>query len=296
MRVTVAGSSGLIGTALVASLRADGHEVRRLVRRPAAAPDEFTWSPPDDEIDLRALADVDAVVNLCGAGIGDRRWSGPYKQILRTSRTDTTRVVAGAVARSGVPMLVNASAVGIYGDTGDRAVDESSPTGSGFLADLCRDWELAAEPASAAGVRTVLLRSGTVVSPYGGLLGRLRPLFGLGLGGRLGSGRQYLSWISLEDELEAIKFALRTESLNGPVNSTGPSPVTNAAFTADLGRALHRPTPWIVPRFAVRALVGEFADAAVLTGQRVLPTVLEGAGFVFRHNTFGEALDAALSQ
>ncbi|MFC9788688.1 TIGR01777 family oxidoreductase [Rhodococcus sp. NPDC127528] len=296
MRVTVAGSSGLIGTALVASLRADGHEVRRLVRRPAAAPDEFTWSPPDDEIDLRALADADAVVNLCGAGIGDRRWSGPYKQTLRTSRIDTSRVVADAVARSGVPTLVNASAVGIYGDTGDRAVDESSPTGTGFLADLCRDWERAAEPASAAGVRTVLLRSGTVVSPHGGLLGRLRPLFGVGLGGRLGSGRQYLSWISLEDELEAIKFVLRTQTVNGPVNSTGPSPVTNAAFTADLGRALHRPTPWIVPRFAVRALVGEFADAAVLTGQRVLPTVLEEAGFVFRHNTLGEALDAALSR
>ncbi|TQF73543.1 TIGR01777 family protein [Rhodococcus spelaei] len=295
MRVTVAGSSGLIGTALVASLRADGHEVRRLVRRPAAARDEFSWSPPDGEIDLRALADVDAVVNLCGAGIGDRRWSAHYKQVLRESRIDATGVVADGVARAGVPTLLNASAVGIYGDTGDRAVDESGALGIGFLADLCRDWELATESARTAGVRTVLLRSGTVVSPHGGLLGRLRPLFGLGLGGRLGSGRQYLSWISLEDELEAIKFALRTDTVDGPVNSTGPSPLTNAAFTADLGRALHRPTPWIVPGFAVRALVGEFADEAVLTGQRALPTVLEGAGFTFRHNTFGEALDAALA-
>lgn len=295
MRVTIAGSSGLIGTSLVSSLRADGHEVRRLVRRTAAGPDEFRWSPERGEIDERALADTDAVVNLCGAGLGDMRWSGAYKQLLRDSRITATEVISRAVAGAGVPTLLNASAVGYYGDTGERVVDEAAAPGSGFLAELCRDWEDATAPAREAGVRTVLLRSAAVISPRGGLLGRLRPLFQFGLGGRLSTGRQYLSWISLEDELDAIKFALRTETLNGPVNLTGPSPATNESFTAELGRALHRPTPWVVPGFAVRALVGEFAVEVVLTGQRALPVALENAGFTFHHNTIGEAIDAALS-
>lgn len=295
MRVIIAGSSGLVGTALVAALRADGHDIRRLVRRPTAGPDEFRWSPPDGTIAPNAFAGVDAVVNLCGAGIGDHRWTSAYKQQLRDSRLTATDVLASAAAEAGVPTLLNASAVGYYGDTGDRAVDETAPPGSGFLADLCRDWERATEPARAGGVRTVLLRSGTVVARHGGLLGKLRPLFAYGLGGRLGNGRQYLSWISLEDEVEAVKFVLRTDSVDGPVNLTGPSPVTNASFTAALGRALHRPTPWVVPGFAVSALVGEFADEAVLTGQRVLPTVLEDAGYAFRHTTIGEALAAAVA-
>ncbi|MFC7450616.1 TIGR01777 family oxidoreductase [Rhodococcus daqingensis] len=295
MRVTIAGSSGLIGSSLVASLRADGHEVRRLVRRTTAGPDEYRWAPEHGTIDAHALDGADAVVNLCGAGIGDKRWTGTYKQLLRDSRIVSTDVISRAVATAGVPTLVNASAVGIYGDTGERVVDESAPPGSGFLAELCRDWEGATDPARAAGVRTVLLRSGTVISPRGGLLGRLRPLFRFGLGGRLSTGRQYLSWISLEDELEAITFALRSETLAGPVNLTGPSPATNASFTAELGRALHRPSPWVVPAVAVRALVGEFADEAVLVGQRALPTALEHAGFTFHHNTIGEAIDAALS-
>ncbi|MFC4602208.1 TIGR01777 family oxidoreductase [Rhodococcus kronopolitis] len=294
MRVTVAGSSGLIGTALVAALRADGHEVRRLVRRPAAGPDEFRWSPPERDIAPGALAGVDAVVNLCGAGIGDHRWTGAYKQQLRDSRLTAADVLATAVAEAGVPTLLNASAVGYYGDTGERAVDETAPPGSGFLADLCRDWEQATEPARAAGARTVVLRSGTVVSASGGLVGRLRPLFRLGLGGRLGNGRQYLSWISLDDEVDAIAFVLRTATIAGPVNLTGPAPVTNAAFTEAFGRVLHRPTPWTVPGFAATALVGEFANEAVLAGQRVLPTVLEESGFAFRHHTVGEALAAAV--
>lgn len=295
MRVIIAGSSGLVGTALVAALRADGHDIRRLVRRPTAGPDEYRWSPPDGAIAPGAFNGVDAVVNLCGAGIGDHRWTSAYKQHLRDSRLTATDVLASAAAEAGVPTLLNASAVGYYGDTGDRAVDETAPPGSGFLADLCRDWERATGPARAGGARTVLLRSGTVVARHGGLLGKLRPLFAYGLGGRLGNGRQYLSWISLEDEVEAVKFVLRTDSVDGPVNLTGPSPVTNASFTAALGRALHRPTPWVVPGFAVSALVGEFADEAVLTGQRVLPTVLEDAGYAFRHTTIGEALAAAVA-
>ncbi|MFI6431817.1 TIGR01777 family oxidoreductase [Rhodococcus oryzae] len=295
MRVTIAGSSGLIGSSLVASLRADGHEIRRLVRRPAAGPDEYRWAPERGELDERALADADAVVNLCGTNFGDTRWTGAFKQTLRDSRITSTDVIARAVADAGVPTLLNASAVGYYGDTGERVVDETAAPGTGFLADLCRDWEAATVPAGEAGVRTVLLRSAAVISPRGGLLGRLRPLFRFGLGGRLGTGRQYLSWISLEDELDAIAFALRTETLSGPVNLAGPSPATNACFTAELGRALHRPTPWVVPGFAVRALVGEIADEVALTGQRVLPSALESAGFTFHHNTIGEAIDAALS-
>ncbi|MGW6379155.1 TIGR01777 family oxidoreductase [Rhodococcus sp. NPDC055112] len=295
MRVTIAGSSGLIGSSLVASLRADGHEIRRLVRRPAAGPDEFRWVPERAELDERALAGADAVVNLCGTNFGDTRWNGAFKQTLRDSRITSTDVISRAVADAGVPTLLNASAVGYYGDTGERVVDETAAQGTGFLADLCRDWEAATVPAREAGVRTVLLRSAAVISPRGGLLGRLRPLFRLGLGGRLGTGRQYLSWISLEDELDAIAFALRTETLSGPVNLVGPSPATNASFTTELGRALHRPTPWVVPGFAVRAVVGEIADEVALTGQRVLPAALESAGFTFHHNTIGEAIDAALS-
>lgn len=293
MKVTVAGSSGLIGTALVAALRAQGHEVRRLVRRQVAGRDEFRWAPEQGVLDSRAFDGVDAVVNLCGAGIGDARWSGAYKQLLRDSRIGTTDVLARAVADRSVPILVNASAVGWYGDTGERAVDETAPPGTGFLADLCRDWENATAPARTASTRVVLLRTGNVLAPRGGLLGRLRPLFALGLGGRLGSGRQYMSWISLEDELRAITFALTSDALDGPVNSTGPSPVTNAALTTALGEALHRPTPWIVPGFALRTLIGEFAEDAVLRGQRVLPVALESAGFTFRHSTIGAALAAA---
>ncbi|MFD4182485.1 TIGR01777 family oxidoreductase [Rhodococcus sp. NPDC058514] len=295
MRVTIAGSSGLIGSSLVATLRADGHEVRRLVRRTAAGPDEFRWAPELGEVDDRALTGADAVVNLCGVNFGDTRWNGAFKQSLRDSRITSTDVISRAVAAAGVPTLLNASAVGYYGDTGERIVDETAPAGSGFLADLCRDWEAATAPAREAGARTVLLRTAAVISPRGGLLGRLRPLFRLGLGGRLGTGRQYLSWISLEDELSAIGFALRTETMSGPVNLAGPSPATNACFTAELGRALHRPTPWVVPGFAVRALVGEIADEVALTGQRALPVALENAGFTFHHNTIGEAIDAALS-
>ncbi|MGW0175727.1 TIGR01777 family oxidoreductase [Rhodococcus sp. NPDC003322] len=296
MKVTVAGSSGLIGTTLIAALNADGHEVRRLVRRPVAGRDEFRWAPERGVLDSRALDGVDAVVNLCGAGIGDQRWSGAYKQLLRDSRVAPTDVLAHAVADRGVPVLVNASAVGFYGDTGDGVVDENAPAGAGFLSGLCRDWERATEPARDAGTRTVLLRTGTVISPNGGLLGRLRPLFRFGLGGRLGSGRQYLSWISLDDEVAAIRFALTSGALAGPVNATAPNPVTNAGFTKALGHALRRPTPWVVPGFALRAAVGEFADEAVLHGQRALPAALESAGFTFRHNTIDEALTAALAR
>ncbi|WP_330182202.1 TIGR01777 family oxidoreductase [Nocardia sp. NBC_01503] len=295
MKVVVAGSSGLIGTALVAALRRDGHEVTRLVRRPTRARDEFRWDPTRADLDDRALRDADAVVNLCGAGIGSRRWNGSYKQELRDSRIVPTDVLASAAAAEGVPTLVNASGVHYYGgDRGDRVMTESSPAGTGFLAGLCRDWEAATKPAADAGVRTILLRSAVVLAKQGGMLGMLYPLYYLGLGGRLGSGRQYTPWISLADEIGAIVFALTHETLSGPVNMVGPAPVTNAEFTRAIGRALHRPTPLMVPAFVLRATVGEFADEGILHGPRAIPTALEEAGYPFRHHTIGAALAATV--
>ncbi|MRH92082.1 TIGR01777 family protein [Nocardia sp. SYP-A9097] len=295
MKVVVAGSSGLIGTALVAALRRDGHQVTRLVRRPAQARDEFRWDPTRADLDDRALRDADAVVNLCGAGIGRRRWNGSYKQELRDSRIVPTDVLASAAAAEGVPTLVNASGVHYYGGaSGDRVMTESSPAGTGFLAGLCRDWEAATQPAVAAGVRTILLRSAVVLAKQGGMLGMLYPLYSLGLGGRLGSGRQYVPWISLDDEIGAIIFALTHESLSGPVNMVGPAPVTNAEFTRAIGRALHRPTPLMVPAFVLRAAVGEFADEGILHGPRAIPTALEEAGYPFQHPTIGAALAATV--
>ncbi|MFZ2177951.1 MAG: TIGR01777 family oxidoreductase [Rhodococcus sp. (in: high G+C Gram-positive bacteria)] len=296
MRVVIAGSSGMIGTALVSSLRGDGHEVVRLVRRRAAGPDESQWDPEKSSLDTDVLADVDAVVNLCGAGVGDKRWTGAYKQLIRDSRLASTDVLAEAVAAAAIPVFVNASAVGYYGNTGDRVVDEQSPCGSGFLASLCRDWEAATAPAVQADVRTVLLRSGIVLAPNGGLLRRLRMLYSVGLGGRLGNGRQYVPWISLEDTVDAIEFVLRRDDIEGPVNLTGPAPVTNAQFNSALARALHRPAPWVVPGFALNALIGELAREGVLSGQRAIPAVLEESGSSFRHNTIGEALEATLAR
>ncbi|MCI2421232.1 TIGR01777 family oxidoreductase [Saccharopolyspora sp. K220] len=294
MRVVVAGSSGLIGTSLVAALRQAEHDVLRLVRRLPAAPDERGWDPETGKIDADALEGADAVVNLCGAGVGDKRWTPERKRLLVHSRVRPTEVLAEAVAEQDVPVLANASAVGFYGNSGSKPVTESSEPGTDFLADLCQRWEAATEAAARAGVRVVLLRSGPVLSPAGGLLGQLRPLFAMLLGGRLGDGTQYLPWISLDDEVAAIRFVLEQPEISGPVNLTGPAPVTNAEFTRALGEALGRPTPWIVPGFALRAVLGELAEQ-VLGGQRVLPTVLEAQGFTFQHPSVGSALAAAVA-
>ncbi len=288
--VAIAGSSGLIGSALVSALRAADHRVLRIVRRAPANSDELHWNPDSGEFDPAGLEGVDAVVNLCGVNVGEKRWSGAFKQSLRDSRIGPTEVISAAVADAGVPVLINASAVGYYGDTRGRVVDETAPAGGGFLSRLCIDWESAALAAEDAGARVVLARSGLVLSPGGGVLARLRPLFGLGLGARLGSGRQYMPWISLEDEIRGLLLAINNDELSGPVNFTGPAPVTNSEFTAALGRALNRPTPLLVPGFALRTLLGEFADEGLLDGQRAIPAALERAGFVFHHNTIGEAL------
>nr|WP_280373430.1 TIGR01777 family oxidoreductase [Nocardia abscessus] len=294
--VTAAGG-GFRGRAGGAPRPGAGHQVARLVRRKAAGPDEFAWNPVRAHLDQRALRGADAVVNLCGASVGRRRWTGSFKQELRDSRITPTDVLAGAVAAAGVPVLLNASGVHYYGgETGDRVVDETAPAGTGFLAALCRDWEKATEPAAAAGVRTVLLRSAVVLSRAGGMLGMLHPLYALGLGGRLGNGRQYTPWISLADEIGAIVFALTHDTVSGPVNVVGPAPVTNAEFSRALGRALHRPTPLVVPAFALRALVGEMAEEAILRGPRAIPTALEEAGYQFHHPTIGAALADAVGR
>jgi uncharacterized protein len=294
--IAIAGSSGLIGSALAAALRAADHPVLRIVRRTPSNSDELHWNPDSGEFDSDALADVDAVVNLCGVNIGQRRWSGAFKQSLRDSRIAPTEVLANAVAEAGVETLINASAVGYYGNTKDHVVDENDRAGRGFLAQLCEDWEAATLPAQYAGVRVVLARTGLVLARSGGALRRMRPLFWAGLGARLGNGRQYMSWISLEDEVRALLFAISQPSLSGPVNMTGPAPVTNAEFTTAFGRAVNRPTPLILPGFAVRAALGEFAEEGLLNGQRAIPSALERAGFQFHHNTIGEALDYATAR
>ena len=294
--IAIAGSSGLIGSALAAALRAADHPVLRIVRRTPSNSEELHWNPESGEFDVDALVDVDAVVNLCGVNIGQRRWSGAFKQSLRDSRIAPTEVLANAVADAGVPTLINASAVGYYGNTRDRVVDENDRAGSGFLAQLCEDWETATLPAQYAGARVVLARTGLVLARSGGALRRLRPLFASGLGARLGSGRQYMSWITLEDQVRALLFAISHASLSGPVNLTGPAPVTNAEFTTAFGRALNRPTPFILPGFAVRTMLGEFADEGLLIGQRAIPSALERAGFQFHHNTIGEALAYATAR
>jgi uncharacterized protein (TIGR01777 family) len=295
VRVVVAGSSGLIGTALVSHLREAGHDVLRLVRRAPAAPDERGWDPPAGRVDEGTFDGVDAVVNLNGVGIADRPWSGARKQQVRDSRNVPTEVLAAAVAENGVPSFLSGSAVGYYGDTGGRAIDESAPSGNGFLAEVCRDWEAATHKARDAGARVVLLRSGLVLSPAGGLLGKLRPLFKGFLGGRLGSGQQYMPWVSLDDEVGAIRFLLEHPEVSGPVNLTGPTPVTNAEFTATLASAVGRPNPFVaVPEFVIKRALGAMGEEMLIYGQRAVPAKLQAAGYQFRHHGLSEALSAAV--
>ncbi|MGL4306530.1 MAG: TIGR01777 family oxidoreductase [Mycobacteriaceae bacterium] len=294
MKVLIAGSSGLLGTALVPALRSQGHTVQRLVRRTPRSPDELGWDPALGEVNFEDLQGFNAVINLCGVGIGDRRWSGSFKQQIRDSRIGSTEVMATAVAHAKISTLINASAVGFYGDTGNLIVDESEPNGTGFLAELCKDWEQATGTAAAAGARVIQLRTGVVLSPYGGLLKRLKPLYSLGFGGRLGNGRQYFPWISLVDQIRAISFLLTDSTLSGPVNLTGPAPVTNSEFNLAFAKAMHRPAPWVVPKVMLTAILGDFASEGALISQRVIPAALENDGFRFQHNTIGSALDAAL--
>jgi uncharacterized protein (TIGR01777 family) len=301
MKVAVTGASGLIGGALVEALRSDGHEVLKLVRRTPRTADEHRWDPQHRRLDQTLLADVDAVVNLAGQPIRPRPWTRGYKDRLLTSRLDATSTVseAFAVVAATDPtrrrVLLSASAIGYYGDTGDRVVDESAPPGSDFLAGLCARWEAATAPAQDAGVRVALLRTGLVIGRGAMLMQVLGLVFKAGLGGRLGSGRQYWPWISLRDEVDAIRFLL-TADVSGPVNLTAPGPVTNAEFTRELGRVVRRPTVLAVPGFAISAVLGEFARSSILGGQRADSSKLTGAGFTFTHTELDQALRAALAR
>lgn len=296
MRVVIAGSSGLIGTSLVASMRAAGHEVLRLVRRKAVAPDERGWDPYAGRIDAGTFDGVDAVVNLCGAGIGDKRWDDARKQVLHDSRVVPAEVLSAAVVEHGVPALVNSSGAHFYGDTGSRLADEDAPGGHTFMSRLTQDWEAATSAAQEGGVRVVLMRTAVVISPAGGVFGRLKPVFQFFLGGKLGTGEQFFPWVSLDDVVSAYRFVVEHEDIRGPVNVAGPTPVTNAEFTKAVGSALHRPTPWVVPAFALKTLLGgEMAQELLLTGPGLTPKVLESRGFHFLHPALPSALSAAVA-
>lgn len=289
MRIAVTGASGLIGGALVPALRAQGHEVDRLVRRPATAPDEITWDPAGGTVDLRRLEGVDAVVHLAAEAVGDHRWDAAYKAVILDSRVQGTHTIATAMAslERRPSVLVSASAIGYYGDTGDRAVDESDPAGAGFFADVCVKWEAAADPAREAGIRVVHSRNGLVVSGRGGAWGKLWPVVRMGVGGKLGTGRQWWSFISLRDEVAALTFLL--EKLEGGVNLTAPNPVTNAEMIKAMGKLLKRPTIIPVPAKALQLALGEFSSE-ILGSLRVRPTRLLEAGFEFQDPTIDRAL------
>lgn len=293
-RYLLAGASGPIGNGLRESLLRDAHELIRLVRRDPSAPDERRWDPAAGELDAALLDGVDAVVCLSGRNVGDRRWTESFKRELVQSRLDSVGTLARVVAEHGPSTMIVASAVGYYGDTGDRPVDEQSPPGDLFLSRLCEQWEAAADPARDAGARVTHLRTGLVLAKGEGMLGRLVPLVKAGLGGKLGRGGQYMSWISLTDEIAAIRFLL-DHDVAGPVNLTAPNPVPNAELTRTLGSVLHRPTIFPAPGFGIRLVLGEFAEN-VLTGQRVVPTRLLEAGFEFTHTHLEPALRAELGR
>ena len=297
MKIVISGASGLIGTELSTHLRKSGHDVWRLVRRSAGA-HEISWDPAKGTLNSADIEGADAVIHLSGAGIGDKRWTESYKKEILDSRTLSTGLLAKTISSlSRKPaVFLSGSAIGIYGARGDEKLDEQSAHGNSFLADVCKQWEAAAAPAIGAGVRTVLLRTGIVLTPRGGALKKQLPLFRLGAGGKFGRGDQWQSWISLDDEIGAIEYLL-TANVSGPVNLTAPNPVTNAQFTTTLAQVLRRPALLPIPKFGPKMLLGgELADALLFTGQRVLPSVLATSGFKFAHDNLEEALRSLLKK
>jgi uncharacterized protein len=297
MKIVISGASGLIGTQLVATLKSSGHEVVQLVRRSAPA-GQIMWDPKSGKLDPVSLEGCDAVIHLSGAGIGDKRWSDAYRKEILDSRTATTLLLANTIAslQRKPSVFLSGSAIGIYGARGDEQLTETSAHGTGFLADVCKQWEAAAKPAIDAGVRTVFLRTGIVLSPKGGALKKLLPLFRLGIGGKFGNGKQWQSWISMDDEVASI-IHLLTANVSGAVNLTAPQPVTNAEFTKVLARVVKRPAIVPVPTFAPKILLGgELADALLFTGQRVMPQALTASGYVFKHSTLESALRSLLTK
>ena len=297
MKIVISGASGLIGTQLAKTLKSSGHEVVQLVRRTAGA-GQIMWDPKSGKLDSASLEGCDAVIHLSGAGIGDKRWSDAYRKEILDSRTATTLLLANTIAslQRKPSVFLSGSAIGIYGARGDEQLTETSAHGTGFLADVCEQWEAAAKPAIDAGVRTVFLRTGIVLSPKGGALKKLLPLFRLGVGGKFGNGKQWQSWISMDDEVASI-IHLLTTNVSGAVNLTAPQPVTNAEFTKVLARVVKRPAIVPVPTFAPKILLGgELADALLFTGQRVMPQALTASGYVFKHSTLESALRSLLTK
>ncbi len=292
MNVAISGSSGLVGSSLADRLRRPENRVVRLVRGQARAADEVPWDPASGRIDASGLDGLDAVVHLAGENIASGRWTPAKKRRIRDSRIEGTRTIATSLAALDrpPPLLINASAIGFYGDRGEQQVDEDSPVGSGFLAETCAEWEAATEPARRAGMRVVLLRIGVVLTPAGGALRRMLPAFRLGLGGRLGAGAQFMSWIALEDLIRALEHVLRDRTLAGPVNAVAPGALRNREFTRVLGRVLRRPTAFPVPAWLLRLALGQMAQELLLSGACVRPTRLQAAGFSFRLGDLETAL------
>jgi uncharacterized protein (TIGR01777 family) len=291
MKVLIAGASGLVGKALIPALEADGGQVTRLVRS-SARTGEIEWHPNHDQIDRARLEGFDVVINLAGESIAEGRWTEETKRRIRDSRVYGTHLLSDAIAKlsSRPKVFLCASATGIYGDRGDEMLDEESESGSGFLAGVCREWEKATEPASDAGVRVVNLRFGPILSDKGGMLAKMLTPFKLGLAGKIGTGRQFISWIAIDDAVGAIMFALKNDLLRGPVNVVSPNPVTNEAFTKTLGHVLSRPTVVTMPAFAARLAFGEMADEMLLVSQEVVPKKLEAAGYEFQYPNLEAAL------
>lgn len=289
-RIAITGASGLIGSALVGHLKSEGHTVQKLVRRATVAPDEIQWDPKTGYVDLDALRGVDAVIHLAGVGVGDKRWTKKYKSEILNSRLLGTTTIANAVAEVKPQVFISASAIGWYGDSGNRAVTETDSAGNDFLAAVCREWEGAAD--LAGDVRTVKLRTGLVLDPTGGALGRMLPIFRFGLGGKLGSGNQWWSWITLHDEVRAITFALEHD-VSGPINLTSPNPVTNQEFTSTLARALKRPALFPAPAIALKIALGGFSSE-ILGSKKVIPNMLAEAGFQWDYPHLTTALEALI--
>jgi uncharacterized protein (TIGR01777 family) len=296
MHIVISGSTGLIGSAFVASATADGHTLTRLIRRPADASDAVRWDPAEGVVPDAALASVDAVVHLAGENVAGR-WTSQKRAAIRLSRVAGTRALCESLARLSTPprVLVSASAIGYYGDRGDERLTEACGPGRGFLAEVAQEWEAATAPAADAGIRVVRLRFGVVLSALGGALQKMLPVFRMGMGGRIGHGRQYMSWIAIDDAVAVIHRALRDDALTGPVNVTTPNPVTNAAFVKILGRVLGRPTALPVPAFAIRAALGEMADEMLLASVRAEPRHLLSVGYAFAFPDLEPALRHVLS-
>ena len=291
-RIAITGASGLIGTALVGHLKSEGHTVQRFVRRPVVASDEIQWDPKTAYVDIDALRGVDAIIHLAGVGVGDKRWSKKYKAEILNSRLLGTTAIANAVNEVKPQVFISASAIGWYGESGNRAVIESDRAGDDFLAAVCREWEGAADLAS--GTRVVKIRTGLVLDPTGGALGRMLPLFRLGLGGKLGNGKQWWSWITLHDQIRAITFLLEN-NIPGPVNITSPNPVTNQEFTSALAQAIHRPALFPAPAIALKIALGGFSSE-ILGSKKVIPHALTEAGFNWDYPHITSALTALIPE